>query len=1167
MGINVTNITAALANTNIPFGAPAGIIVRDSVTGDFLYPLLSTSAVNLWTNTDGASQPSKLASSNITASDGPFCMVQDTVNDRIHMCSYYGGAMAYYRLALTRSGGHVTGWTVEANGIAFPAVPSSLSDARVWQVVIMPDGNGTRQLVFVGTDGSDTGNWRYTICTAALTVSATSGFKSLAGTANTWSVGTTHTDGTFASYGYHAQVQPIGSAGNLVVLWGAQGLGDQTSYVAPVRAQIWTASGATWSAGGESTVVTGSTQSFLGTSCSLNGNAYFATSYNAALPGVGSLYITKVDSSGTITQSITGALSFGTSIDGWEPMMGLHVTTDEKVILICCPRQYSAMTVRCCSWDGASWTSQSLVGGTTAKLALWTSGRSWGDTGIAIAVGNNTGSPPYSAYFASAWWTADATYVWTDSAKTLTLTTGSTNWVWSGAAPSISGNTAGNASGSTDVTTLSVNIGSPTNGERVVLCLVKRGTAAFTATPDGWTAVDSLRANGTTDSTCCYYRDCDGTEGATVSFTVASAISFAAKTWRIAAGTFDRYSPPAIAVHQVTSAASNNNPSAVTPGWGSGNDLFLCWVGCNGNATITGSPTNYSTIGSVRSTTSTSANRQACGYCYRTALTTTEDPSAFTNSSCISTAYTIAIAPLNIGVASSATCAQVSSGVATESATGTSAGNATSGDCSEVGGTAATESATGSQVGTADCSETATSAATEAATATQTQSTDCSEQSTGVAAESSTATQSLSASCSETASAAATESATATQTGTADCADTSSAAATEAATGTQSQSADCSEIASAAAIEAATANNPIATTAVCAQSSSAAATEASTLTQAPQAASCAETASTAATQAAIASQTLTAQCIQQSVGIATEAAIGDNAGTFATTAACSEQGSANSTESAAATQQNQGTCSQSSSAAAAESGTATQSAIAQCSEVAATAATESASGTNPVATTAACMQQSSGITIESCTGIGYNAASCAQSSSAIATESATSTQSVTADCDQDSSGGATELSTAVNVGTYATVAYCSQQGAPNSVESSSGSQSAFANCDAQSSANATEHGQALQSISAQCIEQAVEMATEFATALSNLAATASCDERARDLATELASAWQMTFADCSEESSAFATESGIWLNALPMMTDVLFSLQATAQMQLSLDAFGKLRMSLTARQA
>ena len=213
-------------------------------------------------------------------------------------------------------------------------------------------------------------------------------------------------------------------------------------------------------------------------------------------------------------------------------------------------------------------------------------------------------------------------------------------------APTVSGNTAGNASGTANVTTFDASIGSPTAGERVILAIVKDGNASFTVEPSGWVKLDA-HAVSTNIYVGLYYRDCDGTEGATVNFQCAAGEAFAAKSWRIQAGTFDTEKAPEFSLNDVTTATANNDPAAVTPTWGSQPDLFLCWVGVDANSTITGSPTNYSTIASVRSTNTTTGDRVACGYCSRSATTASEDPSAFTNSAQRSCAYVIAIAPKN----------------------------------------------------------------------------------------------------------------------------------------------------------------------------------------------------------------------------------------------------------------------------------------------------------------------------------------------------------------------------------------------------------------------------------------------------------------------------------------------------------------------------------------
>ena len=330
--------------------------------------------------------------------------------------------------------------------------------------------------------------------------------------------------------------------------------------------------------------------------------------------------------------------------------------------------------------DGDSYNNADLIGhlhNTDTSTLHW----NWSIT----STPDNTGFATAVAFKAA----PTQTYVWDIPAGSLAITAGACSWVWSGAPP---GNPTwvSTASGTTDVTSLVVNIGSPTVGTRAVVMLNKRGVAAFTTVPSGWTVVDALRSNGSTNSTCCYYRDCDGTEGATITFVVASAISFSAACAKIPAGTFDTATAPALAQHQVTTAASNNNPNAVTPAWGSANDLILQWIGCNGNVTVTGSPSGYSTVASVISTTSTAANRQRCGWCYRTVVTSSEDAGAWTNASSISTAYSIAIKPYAApAIATSGAIVEVTPGTTTEAAAAGQTQTATcaavvSGNCAEL---------------------------------------------------------------------------------------------------------------------------------------------------------------------------------------------------------------------------------------------------------------------------------------------------------------------------------------------------------------------------------------------------------------------------------------------------------------------------------------------------
>jgi hypothetical protein len=246
-------------------------------------------------------------------------------------------------------------------------------------------------------------------------------------------------------------------------------------------------------------------------------------------------------------------------------------------------------------------------------------------------------------------------------------------------------------SGTADVTTFNAGIGSPANGERVVLIVSRDGTtgnADFATTPVGakWKLLSNTPAgtSTTTIRSIAIYADCDGTEGATVAFTVATAEAFVSHYYRLAAGSFDPATAPEIAAHALTSG--NNDPSAVTPSWGTANDLWICTLALDTNSAVpTAYPSGYANTGTIRSTNTTTAQRTRLAWCRKVASASSDDPATWTNASVASVAFTIAVRPsVSSGIASgvgsstgTSTAAAVGSSIGVVSGVGSAAGTST----------------------------------------------------------------------------------------------------------------------------------------------------------------------------------------------------------------------------------------------------------------------------------------------------------------------------------------------------------------------------------------------------------------------------------------------------------------------------------------------------------
>lgn len=219
----------------------------------------------------------------------------------------------------------------------------------------------------------------------------------------------------------------------------------------------------------------------------------------------------------------------------------------------------------------------------------------------------------------------------------------------SSAAPAATISTAG-WSTATNTTTHAVPIaGGAVNGERIIVQFVGRpaqtGTVSF---PAGWNLL-TQQAQGTNQQVTTYYRDCDGSEGSSVTVTIGSTTpNVSAHIYRIAAGTYNSGSAP-----EITSSAAltmTPDPPNITPSWGSATNLIIATFSARSDAVP---PASYPLANGQTSTQGISGgnggtgNRADIASCWSQQSGTSFDPAAFgtvapaSNRGCI--AQTIAI--------------------------------------------------------------------------------------------------------------------------------------------------------------------------------------------------------------------------------------------------------------------------------------------------------------------------------------------------------------------------------------------------------------------------------------------------------------------------------------------------------------------------------------------
>lgn len=171
-------------------------------------------------------------------------------------------------------------------------------------------------------------------------------------------------------------------------------------------------------------------------------------------------------------------------------------------------------------------------------------------------------------------------------------------------------------------------------GDRVIVQFVYDSSSAPVG-PSGWILLN--RASQSSHSSQWYYRDVDGSEGASITWTSASTVESVAVFHRIQAGTFDPSSAPAIAVFNLNTA--NIDPPILTPSWGAADNLWI--VSCSREAT-----TNVTSYPYPNGNVAERQDNSCAATCWQKQNVASLDPPAFAAaSSANSTAATIAVRP------------------------------------------------------------------------------------------------------------------------------------------------------------------------------------------------------------------------------------------------------------------------------------------------------------------------------------------------------------------------------------------------------------------------------------------------------------------------------------------------------------------------------------------
>ena len=133
-----------------------------------------------------------------------------------------------------------------------------------------------------------------------------------------------------------------------------------------------------------------------------------------------------------------------------------------------------------------------------------------------------------------------------------------------------------------------VDIQSPANGDLVVV-MVTAATGNTVNPPAGWTQIYSLASSSAATWGGAWQRVCNGSEGATASWTLGSAAQMGAISLKASAGTFTGTPEGAGFDGQF----QNYRPPSVTPSWGAVDTTFVAVLhSVNWEPTTSGWPTN-----------------------------------------------------------------------------------------------------------------------------------------------------------------------------------------------------------------------------------------------------------------------------------------------------------------------------------------------------------------------------------------------------------------------------------------------------------------------------------------------------------------------------------------------------------------------------------------------
>lgn len=153
------------------------------------------------------------------------------------------------------------------------------------------------------------------------------------------------------------------------------------------------------------------------------------------------------------------------------------------------------------------------------------------------------------------------------------------------------------------------------SGDLLVL-FIRHAATTTIAAPSGWTNLSNAASFN------AFYRVADGSESASVAFTISVASRHASVAYRISGYT---------GTPEASSQASSYDVPSLAPSWGSADTLWLATVGVlASDYTINAAPTDYTDLLEIGNPSSSATSRMRIGSARRNLASSSDDPGSFT---------------------------------------------------------------------------------------------------------------------------------------------------------------------------------------------------------------------------------------------------------------------------------------------------------------------------------------------------------------------------------------------------------------------------------------------------------------------------------------------------------------------------------------------------------